>query len=134
MRQDVRSREQLLNEIDRLRKGSYIEEAGKTIRVIVSAGCIAFVAWCGKEAMLGLSGADTTANIVVSVLGRLEIAAIFSLSFGGAGVLYGLGQRSLRRSTVRRLQARIQAFERRSDPSRSSSMLTPEGTTNPEDL
>lgn len=134
LRKDSRTREQLITEVDRLRRGYIVEEVGQSVRVAVSAACIAFVAWCGKDVVASLAGLQTNAHIVVDVLGRVEVAATLMISFGAAGVLYGLQQRSLRRRTVRRLQARIQEFERRTDPRRTSSHLLPDGSTNPEDL
>lgn len=134
LRKDPRTREQLIAEVDRLRQGYIGQEIGSTIRTAVMAGCVGFVAWCGKEVVASLAGMDTNAHIVVNVLSRLEVAAALSLGVGAAGVMYGLAQRKLRRDTVQRLQSRIQVFERRADPARSSSLLMPDGTTNPEDL
>lgn len=133
MRQDKRTRDQLLAEIDRLRRGSIIDEVGQTLRWTLAVACIAFVAWCMREAVRDLAGLQTNANISVGFLGKIEVAATLSMVFGVGGVLYGVAQRSLRRKTVKRLQARIQLYERRQDPRRSSSELAEDGTTNPED-
>lgn len=134
MKKDPRNREQLLAEIDRLRVGYWIEEVGATTRFLIGALSVGFVAWCGKEIFVTLAGQTTDAHIVIDFLSRIEVAAVFSLATGAGGVLYGLSQRQLRRTTVKRLQARNQALERRFDPKRTSSELAPDGSTNPEDL
>jgi hypothetical protein len=56
-----------------------------------------------------------------------------TIAVGGAGIFYGLRQRQLRQRNIERLTARVLQFEQQKDPHRSSSGLTPRGTTRPSD-
>ncbi len=51
----------------------------------------------------------------------------------GAALLYARVERSFRLKKTKQLTERIQELERRIDPNRSSSGLTPTGETNPND-
>jgi hypothetical protein len=96
--------------------------------------CFSFIAWCILEAVRSLSGLSTHADISITLMSRMEIAATISLLCGAGGTIYGFQQRQVRRKVVRRLHGRIATLERRLDPHRTSSHLTPSGDTNPEDL
>lgn len=80
-----------------------------------------------------LAGETTTANIGVRFLANIHVATATAWTLGVAGVLYGVHQRRLRKTVVARLTARTQALEKEIDPRRSSSKLTPQGDTHPED-
>lgn len=93
-----------------------------------------------------LAGRTTEANISVSImeaiwtdlkvgnlLEKKWVSCTVAILFGIAGVVYGWYQRKLRRDTVERLQKRNQELEKRIDPERSSSKLTPRGETRPGD-
>lgn len=80
-----------------------------------------------------LAGQSTFAEIGINFLGNLEVSVTLAWAAGGGGVLYGLGQRKLRKDTVERLQSRITSLEKKLDDSRTSSKLTARGDTRPED-
>ena len=76
-----------------------------------------------------LAGKGTFADIGIKVLGDLTISQTVSYAFGIAGVAYGLRAQRLRRTATERLTERGRALEQRIDPGRTSSGLTPWGTT-----
>lgn len=80
-----------------------------------------------------LSGKSTTADIGINFLANINISVALAWCAGLGGIAYGKHQSKLRKDTVERLQNRIQELELNSDPSRSSSNLTPRGETRPED-
>ncbi len=80
-----------------------------------------------------LAGKTTTANIGLGMFGALRIDALVGYTVGVLGTIYGLRQQKLRRDKTEYLQGRIKKLEMQSDPKRSSSKLTPRGTTNPKD-
>lgn len=116
-----------------LRRGGIAEEIGKSIRVLLISAAAVAIAYLLGHAIEALSGKETDANIIVSLLGKLEISVVLSWVIGGAGVAYGRAQMKLRKSTVERLHGRIKSLEAGIDPARKSSKLTPRGDTNPED-
>lgn len=99
------------------------------------------IRWAGVVAIAGfvylsidsLAGETTSADIGVRIIGNIKLSEVFAFLFGGGGVAYGLRQRTLRRSTIERLQARIKKLEEKKDPARTSSGLTPKGDTHPND-
>ncbi len=80
-----------------------------------------------------LAGNTTFANIAVNFLANWSVSITFSVATGVAGVVYGARQRKLRKDSVERLQDRIKYLEEFIDKNRSSSNLTPQGNTRPED-
>ena len=125
--------DRLQAENDFLRRGGIADEIGKSVRVLLICAAAVAIAYLLGHAIESLSGKDTDANIIVSLLGKLEISVILSWVAGGAGVAYGRSQMKLRKTTVERLHARIKSLETEIDPARKSSKLTPRGDTNPED-
>jgi len=80
-----------------------------------------------------LAGRTTLATIGLRIMGNLRVSDGISFVFGGGGVLYGVGQRQLRRRSVERLSKMKNELEQVIDQGRSSSGLTSTGTTRPED-
>ena len=80
-----------------------------------------------------LAGETTAADIGINLLADVRLSEVFAVLFGGGGVIYGIRQRSLRRSAVERLQGRVKKLEKQEDPGRTSSGLTPRGDTHPKD-
>ena len=92
-----------------------------------------WVAYYLKDALIAFAGKHTDANLVFSVLANLQADRWFAYLFGIVGGGYGLAERSLKRRTIRRLTARTAELELRLDPNRTTSQLTPRGTTRRED-
>jgi hypothetical protein len=80
-----------------------------------------------------LAGTETTSNIVLKLVTELKADKYIAYIFGFAGVGYGVGERVLRRKTVKRLHPRIKDLELKLDAHRSTSRLSPTGDTRPED-
>ena len=125
--------ERLQAENDFLRRGGIVQEIGKTVRFLLVAAATVGIVYLLGHSIEALAGKQTEANILVSLLGTLEVSVVLSWVVGGAGVAYGRAQNKLRKTTVERLHKRIHDLESAIDQNRSSSKLTPRGDTNPED-
>jgi len=88
-------------------------------------------------AMEAFAGKTTLANFGVSLIADLKANTVFShlvmgvLGLGGAG--YGLRERAQKRKEIKRLGNRVVDLEKRLDPNRTSSGLTIDGRSRPED-
>ncbi len=90
--------------------------------------------WCGYLSISALAGHHTFADIGIRLLGNVSVNNGIAYLFGGGGIAYGVAQHRLKGSTVKALQGRIHHLETSIDPQRSSSQLTTQGETNPEDI
>lgn len=86
---------------------------------------------------LVLAGKTTLASfamsVAVAVLGNDRIVKVVWIIVTSGSIAYGVGQRRLRRREIKRHTERPRKLETLIDPSRTSSGLTSEGTTRPED-
>jgi len=84
-----------------------------------------------------LAGKTTLASfamsVAIAVLGNDKVMKTIYIVLTGGSIAYGAGQRRLRRREIKRHTARPRELEKLIDPGRSSSGLTSEGTTRPED-
>lgn len=80
------------------------------------------------------AGKYTFADIGISLLGDFRVSEALIYILGVGGIIYGYGERRLRLKAIERLANRQIELEKRIDPGRSSSGLTPQGTTRPEDI
>lgn len=80
-----------------------------------------------------LAGKVTFASLFLKILANAKVSDGICILLAGGGSVYGLSQRQLRRSAINRLTARPKELELAIDVSRSTSGLTTEGTTRPED-
>lgn len=101
----------------------------------VKWGAIAYMAYQGQLALGHLAGKSTVANLFVSYITDTASGATVSISISISVVAcaWAYGERKLRYEKVNYLQDRIKGLELRFDPNRSSSGLTTEGRTNPND-
>ena len=116
---------------------------GLEITKLVSSIFLKIIPWaftflCVREAAhaaIAFAGQETTAlaSFLVELNSNINLAEILSIVFGLGGTGYGWRQKHLRGREIERLSARIKELEERDDPNRSSSGLTPRGSTNPED-
>lgn len=132
-KKDTRSREQLIQEVQRLRSRGVVDQVGMTARTIVRVACVMFVAYMFKETIKELAGRETVTNILVSFFGSLSVNVAIAWGLAAAGVAYGEYQRRLRKRTVSSWASRKAELERHIDPRRSSSGLSHDGDTHPED-
>ena len=117
----------------RHRTGVVIEQVGLTARVIVMCVMVAFLGWCAKEAVSALAGRVTGTNIVLQFFGFLEVSIAVAWGAAAAAAIWGFRERSLRRSTTKRMSDRVEELELLIDPGRTSSNLSRTGETNPKD-
>ena len=91
------------------------------VRTIVRGGVFVALFHYTHLIVSVLAGEETNATIefILSIARKPANAAAFFIGLlAGAGVAFGVSQFFLRRSTSKRLQARIQKLERQLDPDR----------------
>lgn len=88
-----------------------------------------FLIYAAKVVLVAWAGKSTTANISLQILTKLQIDRWIAYLFGVSGVSYGAYERSLRRRNIKRMSGLNTQLEQRLDPARTSSGLTPSGTT-----
>lgn len=94
------------------------------------------VGWCAYQArtvLVAYAGKQSIGKLSVSVLANLHVVFVLSITVSGASVALYLRERKLHRRTRDRLTDRVSELELKLDPSRTSSLLTPEGLTRKED-
>jgi hypothetical protein len=102
---------------------------GMTLKFAAIVLCIRY----GYLSVVALAGKSTFADVGFRILGNLKISEGISYIFGTGGVVYGVGQRQLRRRNIERIVPLKNRLEEILDSKRTSSGLTPKGTTRPED-
>jgi hypothetical protein len=80
-----------------------------------------------------LAGKETTANILIKILGNITISQGVLMAYGAGATLLYARERKLRKKTVKHVHPRVKKLEEELDNKRSSSRLTESGDTNPED-
>jgi hypothetical protein len=124
----------VLNEIERRQRvGAIVEQVGQTVRTLLLVGGAVGIAWIGRLMVSDLAGKSTDANIIVDLLGKLEVSITLAWLACAGGVFYGISQNRLRKRAVVKLHQRIETLELLIDPTRTSSQLTERGDTNPRD-
>jgi len=104
---------------------------------LIKYGFLYLCIWRLAPAMEAFAGKTTLANFGVFLYADLKANTVFShvvmgiLGLGGAS--YGLRERSQKRKEIRRLGNRVVEIEKRWDPNRTSSGLTVDGRSRPED-
>lgn len=106
---------------------------GTAVQQLIRGGCLVAIAGFAYLSIKVLAGKSTFAEIALRAAANLKIGDLILLLVGTGGVGYGINQRRLRRSNVERLSKRVQELESALDPKRSTSGLTPQGTTRPGD-
>jgi hypothetical protein len=94
---------------------------------------VVLIAKYARDVLVAFAGKETAANLALSLIVNLQADRWFAYLFGLAGTGYGVVQRQLRRRNIRRMTGHNAEVEKRLHPGRSSSGLTPEGKTRPED-
>jgi hypothetical protein len=110
-----------------------LDVIGAGLTLAVPWGSLILIAWMVTDSVNGLAGKYTFADIGVRFLADVKVSEAIAYAVGAGGMLYGYRERRLRQKNIARLSGRNQDHERRIDPKRSSSGLTPEGKTRPED-
>lgn len=80
-----------------------------------------------------LAGQVTLAQLGMNIAGSLHVPDVVAYLFGGSGMAYGLRERQLRHKKIAEITSHSHHLETLVDQNRTSSGLTPYGTTRPED-
>ncbi len=124
-RAEIASRERL--------ESQRIDQRYRSFRSVVKTGGVVACVWFAFQAVGKLAGerTDVVVETALSVVGSADLA--LSVSLTGVVAAWAVAERWLRQRAVQRLEGRIRELETQIDPSRSSSMLTARGKTNPKD-
>jgi hypothetical protein len=111
-----------------------IDKGAAVLIAGIYGGTLVGIAYFLMKSIEHLSG-ETTA-ILISYLSDTPcgITVTVSVGVGTLGVAYGLRQHRLHRRTIEHFAPRLAKYEHQVDPNRSTSGLTKEGDTNPDDL
>lgn len=110
-----------------------IDEAASITKAALKYGTIIVCVYYAFRSIAVLAGKQTLASIGLSILGNVTVSNGIYIVLTGGSIVYGLGQRQLRRRSIKRLTEQGIKLEQRFDPKRTSSGLTKWGTTKPED-
>lgn len=80
-----------------------------------------------------LAGKTTLAYFFINLFANITVQAALAVSVSGVSIAYGLWQRRLKKKTTELLHVRIKELESGIDVNRTSSGLTKQGETNPQD-
>jgi hypothetical protein len=103
------------------------------VQLGISWGAACFIAYMSFRSVDALAGKITFASLGASFIGDVRINEGLAWLLAGGFGLYGLNERRLRRKHIERTAPQISELESRIDPNRTSSRLTPRGTTRRED-
>ncbi len=81
------------------------------------------------QAFIAYAGKASIADLTLKVLANVSIVWTMSLTLSGISITLYVRERRLHRNTRERLTARVTELELKIDPNRTSSLLTPKGTT-----
>lgn len=132
-----KTKAQLLAENKELRRTKLRSSVTEIVIALIRYGaivaCVYFLSTSISTALTTLAGKTTSANILVNLLGNLNLSNSIATLFGGGGIAYGLMERRQRQNMIQRQHGRVKKMEQQIDPNRSSSNITEKGDTNPKD-
>jgi hypothetical protein len=105
---------------------SLLRRHGNAVIVWLALGYIARQA---SLAFIAYAGRTSAASMSLAIMANISFVWTASVTMTGLSVSLYLRERGLHRRTRERLAARITELEKLQDPSRTSSLLTPEGLT-----
>jgi len=91
------------------------------------------IARYGYYAVVALAGKETLANIGLKLLANITFSQTLAWTGTGGAAVWALSERRLRKKIIRQKADRIKQLEKHIDRDRSSSTLTADGSTRPED-
>ena len=137
-----KTRQQLEQELDRVKSSCFWESASKVIQTAIRWGVCGLIAYFASASIHELSGLTTNAKIDIKAEASLnpEDTPVWPFWVAGlsgmiavAGVGYGFSQRALRKLTVQHLSPYKEKWEKQFDPNRTTSGLLEDGSTHPHD-
>lgn len=111
-----------------------VQNLGLVLRQLILLGMVFFIARYIYLSARTLAGQETTANFGLGFIGKLEFSIQALSATTIAAVLWALIERGLKGKTIKQLSGEKERLELLLDPNRSSSNLTVEGRTNPQDV
>ncbi len=120
-------------EADFLLRSKRLDIIEVAVRLAVPWGALVAIAYWVHADIIALAGKQTLAQIGLSFMGDIKVSDAVAYIFGAAGAGYGIAERTLRRKTIARLTDEGRRLEQMVDQHRTSSNLTRQGTTRPED-
>jgi hypothetical protein len=123
------TREQLEHSL----KFKRLDIIGNIVAQAIKWGSAVLIVRYGYLSITSLAGKQTIADILVRFLGSVKVSEGVAYLFGAGGILYGVGERQLRRRNIRRVVKGKNDLERIVHPGRTSSNITESGTTRPGD-
>jgi len=110
-----------------------IDAVSDILRQAIRWGGWVAIARYAYLAIASLAGRQTFADIAIRFLENLKVSNSICYGVTISSLIYGIGQRQLRRRNIRRTAHDKNEAERLLDPKRTSSDLTERGTTSPGD-
>jgi hypothetical protein len=107
----------------------FTDLAGTVMSAAIKWGALAFIAYLLTDALKAMAGKTTLVSLLASIRANITINEWVAYVLAGGGTLYGFAQRRLRKQKVAELAERIKTLETKIDPDRSSSGLSPQGST-----
>ncbi len=114
-----------------LARGHFLRELFATIRAIAKWTALAVIALFIYLSINSLAGKSTEVTGIIGVIASLDRIAPWFVSV--CALIWGYGEREVRKRTVESMSAQKKALEGRLDPGVTSSNLLSTGETNPED-
>ncbi len=100
---------------------------------LIKAGTWITLGYFALEAIRTLAGKTTVVSMILSVLGQPEVTEILKDLVVFGSIVWALLERRERRRKTEYLSSRLGKLEATHDPARTSSNISPDGTTNPAD-
>jgi hypothetical protein len=100
---------------------------------IIKSGMWLGIAFLGYKSVAALAGQTTNADLLFKIIANINVSYAISWTATAGAIVYGRVQKNLRQRAVERLATRNAELEKRLDPHRTSSGLTPRGLTRPGD-
>jgi len=103
-----------------------------TKKAMVCSAAVA-IAYFAYKSIAVLAGKTTLASIWLKILANVTVHESVYIVVTGGCIIWALGERALRRRTIKHLAPRVKELEEIIHRGRTSSGLTALGTTRPED-
>ncbi|HEV2351816.1 MAG TPA: hypothetical protein VG028_18445 [Terriglobia bacterium] len=122
-----------MNQYEHLIKYKKLEVINTAIQMNLKVGGVVAICAIFASALKALSGRQALLSMTLLLVANLKLSEKISFVLGFGGALYGYRQRRLRGTVIEMMSEHQRKLEQTPDPRRSSSEITPKGTTRPDD-